>query len=592
MSTLKCSLFVFACALLCAPQAAAQSLQQDSKKARNGSQAITVIIEHQQLRFTGPAIAQQTRLEAFNQAGELVYDSGFVSGSEISWALHNSLGAAIPSGLYAYTLTVKEANSETPTMRRGHLIIERGRDRDPQTDRLWVTNQGAIGADESLTGAELAVSSGPESSVAGARIDRSSVARSTLNFDIFGTPGRIPMFAGSDLLADSVINQDFNNRIGIGTATPGTALLTVAGQIHTTSGGIKFPNGTVQTTSAAGALFQVFHDATLSGSGTELSPLRVAIPLVLSGNAPDGVIKVTNTSTGGTALSAIGGEGSARTGGGSGLDSIGGDSFNMTPGGDGIRGFGGSSNSGFGGRGGVFIGGVTVSNGGDGLVTQGGEGFFAGNRGGRGIRAISGKGIGGATAGLAGEFIGDVAVLGNLSKGGGSFKIDHPLDPANKYLSHSFVESPDMMNVYNGNITTDGNGEATVTLPDYFEALNRDFRYQLTVIGQFAQAIVASKIIDNRFTIKTDRPGVEVSWQVTGIRQDAYANKHRIQVEEEKTERERGYYLHPEIFNQPEEKSLEWARPPNMMLEIKSQRANPPRLSRHSHTSSLYRLVR
>lgn len=49
---------------------------------------------------------------------------------------------------------------------------------------------------------------------------------------------------------------------------------------------------------------------------------------------------------------------------------------------------------------------------------------------------------------------GNVAVQNTLSKGGGSFKIDHPLDPENKYLYHSFVESPDMMNVYNGNITT------------------------------------------------------------------------------------------------------------------------------------------
>src|SRR5262249_23269056 len=74
---------------------------------------------------------------------------------------------------------------------------------------------------------------------------------------------------------------------------------------------------------------------------------------------------------------------------------------------------------------------------------------------------------------------------GTLSKGCGSFKIDHPLDPSNKYLSHSFVESPDMMNVYNGNATTDRRGIAAITMPEYFEALNRDFRYQLTVIGQF-----------------------------------------------------------------------------------------------------------
>ncbi|HZU27273.1 MAG TPA: hypothetical protein VFA04_17230, partial [Bryobacteraceae bacterium] len=121
-----------------------------------------------------------------------------------------------------------------------------------------------------------------------------------------------------------------------------------------------------------------------------------------------------------------------------------------------------------------------------------------------------------------------------LSKGGGSFRIDHPLDPENKYLYHSFVESPDMMNVYNGNVITDRKGYATVTLPDYFEALNRDYRYQLTVIGVFAQAIVARKIEKNRFVIRTDKPDVEVSWQVTGIRHDAWANEHRIPVEEAK----------------------------------------------------------
>ncbi|WAC02029.1 hypothetical protein N7U66_19830 [Lacinutrix neustonica] len=43
---------------------------------------------------------------------------------------------------------------------------------------------------------------------------------------------------------------------------------------------------------------------------------------------------------------------------------------------------------------------------------------------------------------------GDLNVTGNIAKGGGTFKIDHPLDPKNKYLVHSFVESPEMMNIY------------------------------------------------------------------------------------------------------------------------------------------------
>jgi trimeric autotransporter adhesin len=151
-----------------------------------------------------------------------------------------------------------------------------------------------------------------------------------------------------------------------------------------------------------------------------------------------------------------------------------------------------------------------------------------------------------------GYFAGNLTVTGKVTKGSGSFKIDHPLDPENKYLSHSFVESPDMMNIYNGNVTTDARGVATVVLPDYFEALNGDFRYQLTVIGQFAQAIVAREIASGRFTIKTNRPKVKVSWQVTGIRHDAYANAHRIPVTEDKPTAEQGTYLHPDVFGHGE----------------------------------------
>ena len=141
---------------------------------------------------------------------------------------------------------------------------------------------------------------------------------------------------------------------------------------------------------------------------------------------------------------------------------------------------------------------------------------------------------------------------GTISKGGGSFKIDHPLDPANEYLYHSFVESPDMMNIYNGIVILDKHGKAVVALPDYFEALNQDFRYQLTAIGAPGPKLyVAGEISGNKFSIAGGKPGAKVSWQVTGIRHDAYADAHRIRVEEEKTGKERGTYLHPELFNSP-----------------------------------------
>jgi hypothetical protein len=171
----------------------------------------------------------------------------------------------------------------------------------------------------------------------------------------------------------------------------------------------------------------------------------------------------------------------------------------------------------------------------------------------------SGNGIGlyaNSNGGYAGYFDGDVYVTGILSKGGGSFKIDHPQDPQNKYLVHSFVESPDMMNVYNGNVVTDAAGKAIVDLPSYFDAENIDFKYQLTVIGQFAQAIIGEEIKNNQFVILTDKPNVKVSWQVTGVRNDKFAQKNRIQTEVEKTGVEKGRYINPELYGRPKEEGI------------------------------------
>lgn len=175
----------------------------------------------------------------------------------------------------------------------------------------------------------------------------------------------------------------------------------------------------------------------------------------------------------------------------------------------------------------------------------------------------------GSTTGeaYAGYFDGHVHVSGTLTKTAGSFKIDHPLDPENKYLQHSFVESPDMMNVYNGNVILDAQGEAWVDLPEYFEALNSDFRYQLTCIGGFAQVYIAEEVSNNQFKIAGGEQGMKVSWQVTGIRQDAWAETNRIEVEVEKEEDVKGSYLNPEVFGYDETRSVEYARHPEMMEE-------------------------
>jgi hypothetical protein len=167
---------------------------------------------------------------------------------------------------------------------------------------------------------------------------------------------------------------------------------------------------------------------------------------------------------------------------------------------------------------------------------------------------------------------GNVKINGSLDKAGGSFKIDHPLDPANRYLSHSFVESPDMKNIYDGTVALDKNGEAVIQLPDWFDALNKDFRYQLTAIGAPGPNLYIAKEIsddctnhsnnssknngNSRFKIAGGNSGMKVSWQVTGIRRDPWANANRIQVEEDKPAKERGYYMYPDLYGQPKEKSI------------------------------------
>jgi hypothetical protein len=158
--------------------------------------------------------------------------------------------------------------------------------------------------------------------------------------------------------------------------------------------------------------------------------------------------------------------------------------------------------------------------------------------------------------GYAGYFSGRVHVQGTLSKSAGSFKIDHPQDPANKYLSHSFVESPDMKNIYDGMVTLDANGEATVQMPEWFDALNKEFRYQLTCVGGYAPVYISQEMQGNSFRIAGGKAGLKVSWQVTGIRHDPYAEQHRIPVEEDKPANEQGKYLHPDLYGKPDDLRL------------------------------------
>jgi hypothetical protein len=201
---------------------------------------------------------------------------------------------------------------------------------------------------------------------------------------------------------------------------------------------------------------------------------------------------------------------------------------------------------------------------------------------GSGIGGIGIAGIGNDVAVLgwggnfAGSFIGNVDITGSLTVDGTkSFKIDHPLDPSNKYLYHSSVESPDMKNVYDGIVVLDDKGEAVVVLPVWFEALNKEFRYQLTPISAPGPNLyIVEEIKNQRFKIAGGSSDMKVCWQVTGIRQDAWAQANPLVIEQDKSENERGYYLHPEVHGYPAQKNIAEARYPEEARQFREIQEN------------------
>jgi hypothetical protein len=201
-------------------------------------------------------------------------------------------------------------------------------------------------------------------------------------------------------------------------------------------------------------------------------------------------------------------------------------------------------------------------------TTRTGTGVFGESINGIGVLGAAPNGI------FSGLFTGRVRVVGFLEKAGGGFKIDHPLDASNKYLNHSFVESSTMKNLYDGVATLDSDGAATVELPEWCDALNTDFRYQLTPVGGPAPDLhVAQEISSNRFGIAGGPPGAKVCWQVTGVRKDLWAQANPLVVEEEKADAERGSFLHPELHDQPEDRSFMQALFPEMTRRMRDQRA-------------------
>jgi hypothetical protein len=406
---------------------------------------------------------------------------------------------------------------------------------------------GVAGVENATTGQVYGVAGSTRSSTAGATgVNGYESSKTGQVFGVFGSTTSSTNFAAGVSGNANATSGQVYGVVGVSNSTTNGAAA-VNGYEPATTGAVYGVNGSTSSTTDYAAGVSGYEGAStgqVSGvSGGTTSTTTGASGVRGAASATTG--NVYGVSGYSASAAGVGVVGTAYASSGNTTGIIG---STVSP--NGIGAFGNSTST----SGGTGVQGNTES------TSGGAAGLFVAHGGGglilSGLSGSAYKGVFSVDAAGNGFYAGNLNIKGNLTKGGGNFKIDHPLDPANKYLSHSFVESPDMMNVYNGNITTDRRGLATVTLPDYFEALNGDFRYQLTVIGQFAQAIVAKKIAANRFVIRTSKPNVEVSWQVTGIRHDAYANSYRIPVEEEKGVGEQGYYLHPEVFGQPESKGI------------------------------------
>ncbi len=138
-----------------------------------------------------------------------------------------------------------------------------------------------------------------------------------------------------------------------------------------------------------------------------------------------------------------------------------------------------------------------------------------------------------------------------------AFVIDHPLDPGNKILKHFSIESPEVLNLYRGNTQLDNNGEALISLPDYFTAININFSYQLTPVGAPAPGLyIKQEIKDGSFVIAGGVPNSKVSWTVYAERNDMYMQKYPEAKKVVVAKKKPDTYIIPEIWGQPESKGI------------------------------------
>lgn len=241
MKAIKRYITTLLIALLIVPGTLAQTIAA----GQGGAKDVQIIIQPQQVRFLASPTIAEMHLQVFDPAGTLVFDSGPAGATEINWSLQNASGEALKSGLYAYTLSLKEAGATETRERRGHFILDRAKDRDGKTDKLWVTSQNDDGV-----GTELTVARDESATIAGAsapardKLGRENEAeakkdlaarKDALNVAGAGTTGQIAKFISGEEVGDSQITEVEGN-VGIGTAAPATKL-DVRGNLALEAGG-------------------------------------------------------------------------------------------------------------------------------------------------------------------------------------------------------------------------------------------------------------------------------------------------------------------------------------------------------------------
>jgi hypothetical protein len=169
------------------------------------------------------------------------------------------------------------------------------------------------------------------------------------------------------------------------------------------------------------------------------------------------------------------------------------------------------------------------------------------NGGGAGVYGSGWAGLYGVGGTYGMYCVGAAYVSGNLNKAGGGFKVDHPIDPANKFLIHGFVESPKMSNIYRGKVTLDANGAAEVVLPSYYSAANENGDATLTPVGTAMPNLAVSEVANGKFIVSGGVAGEKVNWTVIADRADPWVKANHPGVEVDKKADEKGLFIHPEL---------------------------------------------